>query len=68
MKLRALAILLVIVLLLIPVYYLLQVLKRWVRPRESAARMFLYFMGAFLLVIAYTLFLVGLVVKLFPPR
>ncbi len=67
MKLRSLAILLIILLLLIPAYLLLQFMKRLIQPRQSAARLFLYMMGSFVLVIVYTIFMVGLVVKLFPP-
>jgi hypothetical protein len=68
MKFRSLAILLIVLLLLIPAWLLLQFMKRQIQPSQSPARLFLYFMASFLLVVVYTIFLVGIVIKLFPPH
>ena len=65
-KLRNLAILFLLALSLIPVYYLYRYLMRTLQPRQSAARLFLFLLANLLLVIVYTMLLVGLVVKLFP--
>jgi hypothetical protein len=66
MKLRNLAILLLLVLSLIPLYFLYRYMTRHIRPRESAARLFLFLLANFLMVIVYTMLLVALIVKLFP--
>jgi len=65
MRLRSLLILLVIGLALVPVYYLNRWLQRVMRPREAAARLFLFIMANFLLIVVYTITVVGLVVRLF---
>ena len=61
-------ILLVILLALIPLYYLNRGMQRVMRPRESAGRFFLFLFANFVLVIVYTLFVVGLIVRIFPVR
>lgn len=68
MKLRSLLIFLILLLALIPAYSINRYLQRVMRPRESAARLFLFLIANFVLVIVYTIFLVGLILKLFPPR
>lgn len=65
MRIRSLLILLIIGLALIPVFYLNRWLQRVVRPRESAGRFFLFILANFLLVIVYTVLVVGMVVRLF---
>jgi hypothetical protein len=66
MKSRSVIIFLVIVLLLIPVFYLFRLMQRVLRPRESAERFFLFIFSSFVLVIVYTVLVVGLIVRLFP--
>jgi len=66
MKSRSLLIFLVIVLSLIPVVYFYRWMQRVVRPRESAGRFFLFIFSNFVLVIVYTVLVVGLIVRLFP--
>jgi hypothetical protein len=66
MKFRSLLILLILVLALIPVYYLNQWLQRVVRPRDSAGRFFLFLFTNFLLVIVYTVLIVGVVLRVIP--
>jgi hypothetical protein len=68
MKLRSLTILVILLLSLLPAYYISQYLQRTMRPRESAARLFLYLLTNFVLVLVYTMFIVGLIVKLFPVK
>ncbi|HVU95046.1 MAG TPA: hypothetical protein VHE34_07485 [Puia sp.] len=65
MRLRSLLILLVIGLALVPAFYLNRWLQRMMRPREAAARFFLYIMANFLLIVVYTILVVGLIVRLF---
>lgn len=65
MKLRSLLIMLCIVVAMVPMYYLNRWLLRVIRPRESAGRFFLFVFANFLLVVVYTVFIVGLAVRLF---
>jgi hypothetical protein len=60
-----LLILLVILLALAPLYYLNRWMQRMMRPRESAGRFFLFLFSNFVLIIVYTLFVVGLIVTIF---
>lgn len=66
MKLRSLLILLVVALALIPAFYLNRWLQKVLRPRESAGRFFLFLMANFLMIIVYSVLVVGIVVRLFP--
>jgi hypothetical protein len=65
MKFRSLLIFGIILLSLIPVYYLNRWLQKVIEPRASAGRLFLFFFANFVLVIIYTIVIVGLVVSLF---
>lgn len=65
MRTRALLILLFLVAGLIPVYFINRWIQRIVRPRESAGRFFLFLFVNFLLIVVYTVLLVGLVVRVF---
>ena len=65
-KLRALVIVVLIVISLLPVYLFNKYLQKVIRPRESIGKLFLYILAAFALVFVYT-FLVVLIIKgLFP--
>ena len=66
MKLRSLLIILIIVIALIPFYYINRWLQRVIRPRDSAGQFVIFVFANFVLVIVYTITLVGLVSKLFP--
>lgn len=66
MRGRSLVILLLLLLSLLPMYYVNRWLQRVMRPRESAGRFFLFMFANFVLIIAYTVFLVGLIVRIFP--
>ncbi len=65
MRIRSLLILLVIVIALVPFYYINRWLQRVIRPREAADRFFLFIFANFLLVVVYSVTIVGLVVRLF---
>ncbi|GGB16216.1 hypothetical protein [Puia dinghuensis] len=65
MKFRSLLILLIIGLALVPVYYLNRWLQGVMRPRESAGRFFLFLFSNFILIVVYTVLIVGLMVRLF---
>jgi hypothetical protein len=65
MRLRSLLILLIIIAALVPFYYLNRWLQRVIRPREAAVRFFLFIFANFLLIIIYTVLIVGIVVRLF---
>ena len=66
MKLRSLLILLIIALALLPAYYLNRWLQQVIRPRDSAGRFFLFIFATFVLIIVYSVLVVGIVVRLFP--
>ena len=66
MKLRSLLILLVIALALIPVYYFNRWLQRVLQPKESAGRFFLFLFVNFLMIVVYTVLVVGVVVRVIP--
>ena len=59
-------ILLLLLLSLLPMYYVNRWLQRVMRPRDSAGRLFLFMFANFVLIVAYTVFLVGLIVRIFP--
>jgi hypothetical protein len=65
-KLRSLLILLIIVLALIPVYYFNRWLQRVLRPKDSAGRFFLFLFVNFLMIVVYTVLVVGVVVRVIP--
>ena len=68
MKGRSLLILLLLVLALVPMYYLNRWLQVVVRPRDNAGRFFLFLFANFVLILFYTVLLVGLIVRIFPVR
>jgi hypothetical protein len=65
-KLRSLLILLIIALALIPVYYFNRWLQRVLRPKESAGRFFLFLFVNFLMIVVYTVLIVGVVLRVIP--
>lgn len=65
MRLRSLLILLVLILSMVPVYYLNRWLQKVMRPRENAGRFFLFLFANFVLIIVYTVLVVGVTVRLF---
>jgi len=65
MRARSLLILLVLILSMVPAFYLNRWLQRTMRPRENAGRFFLFLFANFVLIIVYTVLVVGLVVRLF---
>ena len=66
MKLRSLLILLIVALALIPVYYFNRWLQRVLQPKESAGRFFLFLFVNFLMIVVYTVLMVGVVVRVIP--
>ena len=66
MKFRSLLILLIIALALIPVYYFNRWLQRVFRPKDSAGRFFLFLFVNFLMIVVYTVLMVGVVVRVIP--
>jgi len=66
MRVRSLLIFLIILLAIVPIYYFNRWMQRAMRPRESAGRFFLFIFANFILVIVYTVLVVGLIVRLFP--
>jgi hypothetical protein len=65
MKLRSLLVLLALILAIVPAYYLNRWLQRVILPRENAGRFFLFLIANFVLIIIYTVLVVGVVVRLF---
>jgi hypothetical protein len=68
MRGRSLLILLLLLLALLPMFYLNRWLQQAMRPRDNAGRFFLFLFVNFVLIIVYTVFVVGLVVRIFPVR
>jgi hypothetical protein len=68
MRVRSLVILLILLLSLLPAYYLNRYLQRVLRPRDSAGRLFLFLLANFVFVIVYTVFIVGVIIRVFPPH
>lgn len=66
MKFRSLLILLIITLALIPVYYFNRWLQLVLRPKDSAGRFFLFLFVNFLMIVVYTVLMVGVVLRVFP--
>jgi hypothetical protein len=66
MKTRAILILLIILISLLPAFALNRYLQKSLRPRQSAGRLFTYLVSAMLLVFLYTLLLVLLITWIFP--
>jgi hypothetical protein len=66
MKLKALAILFIILISLFPVYLLNKYLQKIIRPGESLGRLFFYMISGFALVFVYSFLIVLLIKKLFP--
>ncbi|HWB91137.1 MAG TPA: hypothetical protein VG605_04775 [Puia sp.] len=65
MRQRSVFILLVLIISIAPVYYFNRWLLRVMRPRENAGRFFLFLFANFVLIIVYTVLVVGMVVRLF---
>jgi hypothetical protein len=65
-KLCSLLILLIIVLALIPVYYFNRWVQRILRPKDSAGRFFLFLLVNFLMIVVYTVLIVGVVLRVVP--
>lgn len=66
MRFKAIAVLLLVVVSLVPAFALFQYLQRVIRPRESGRRFFTWLLLVLLLVFVYTFLLVFLIQLLFP--
>ena len=66
MKWKAVIILLIIIVSLIPVYSINKYLQKILQPRKSLARLLLYLLSGMLLVFLYTLLLVLVIKGIFP--
>jgi hypothetical protein len=68
MKVRALLILLMLVVAMVPVYFFNRWLQRVMRPRENVGSLFLFMLANFVMVVVYTMLVVGMIVRIFPVR
>ena len=68
MKLRSLLILLVVIAAVVPMYYFNRWMHGVMKPRENAGRLFLYILTSFVLIVVYTMLIVGIIVRIFPVR
>ena len=68
MKARALLILLVLVVAMAPVYFFNRWLQRMIKPRENVGRLFIFVLANFVIVVVYTMLVVGIIVRVFPVR
>jgi hypothetical protein len=66
MKLHRLLILGVILLSLIPAYYVNQWLQKLIQPRRSLGQLLLYIVSCFAFVFGYTFLLVWIITQVFP--
>jgi hypothetical protein len=66
MKWKALLILLIILVSLIPAYLFNKYLQKLIKPRESGLRFLFYMLSAFALVFIYTFLVVFAIKRLFP--
>jgi hypothetical protein len=63
---KRVGVLLVIMLSLVPAFYLNRWLQKIIQPRKSFVRLLLYILTAFVLVFLYTFVIVWCIAKLFP--
>lgn len=68
MKRRSIAILLVLVVSMVPLYYFNRWLQVVMRPRENVGRLFIFLFANFVAIVAYTVLVIGLIAKIFPLR
>jgi hypothetical protein len=68
MKLRSLLILLLLILAIVPIYYFNGWMRRVLKPRENAGRFFLFLLASFVMIVVYTMLVVGMIVRIFPVR
>lgn len=68
MRGRGLLILLLLVLSMVPLYYINRWLQKVMKPKENAGRFFLFVFANFVLVVVYVVLVVGLIVRIFPVR
>ena len=66
MRYKAIVILLIILVSLLPAYLLNKYLQKILNPRKSLGRLILYLLSGLLLVFVYTLLLVFLIKWIFP--
>lgn len=66
MRLKALFILFLVLISLVPVYFVNKYLQKITRPKESFGRLFLYFFTGLILAFGYTFLLVLMIKWLFP--
>ncbi len=68
MRLRGILISLLILLSLIPAWYLTKWMQKVIQPRKSFLQFLLYMVLCFALVFFYTFLLTTVIFKLFPPK
>ena len=66
MKTRYLLIFLLILISIVPAYYINGYLQRVIKPRQSLFQLLLYFLSGFVLVFVYTNLIVRIILWLFP--
>lgn len=65
MKLKALAVLLILLVSMFPAYLLYKYAQKKIRPKESFGRLMAYFLSIFIFVFVYTFLLVWIIRQLF---
>jgi hypothetical protein len=66
MRWKAIVIFLIVLVSLVPAYFINKYLQKILRPRESLSRLLFYLVSGMLLVFIYTLLLVLLIKLIFP--
>ena len=66
MKIKALVILGIIIVSLLPAFYISNLLERFIQPRKSFGRLMGYLISVLAFVFVYTFMIVFFIMKLFP--
>jgi hypothetical protein len=68
MKLKGIAVLLIIILSLLPAYYINLQLLKFIEPRKAPVRFLSYMLSVFAFIFIYTFLIVWLIGRLFPVK
>jgi hypothetical protein len=68
MNLKKIAVLLIIILSLLPAYYINQQLLKFIEPRKAPVRFLSYMLSMFAFIFVYTFLIVWLIGRLFPVK
>lgn len=67
-KIRNMLILLMVLVSLVPVFYINRSLQNFIRPGQSLFRLLLYFVLALVFIFLYAFLIVIIILKIYPPH